>query len=343
LEGLAEHVSRETRPADRGRAFGRRRAEAVGLTVATYRRLFAEAAGLGRDEVLRLGERVGDGIAAELVEEIEGIAAGAGHDPRELLAINARTELLAGTQVRGECSLLAHGGPGGAWLAQTWDWHPDLAGAAIAWTIEHDGGRLTTITEAGVLAKLGLNDAGVACGLNFLTCSEDRRSGGMPIHLLLRVVLERCADGTQARALLDGARTAASSCITVAAGSGDLFAAELSPGGTRIVEPDADGWLVHTNHFLLPPAAGTDPAPRVHPGTLERRSRLLDAARAGVAPPEALGRHGGRYESICRHDDAGVAWHERRATLLAVWAEPARGTLRVAAGLPCQVPFERVA
>ena len=59
-----------------------------------------------------------------------------------------------------------------------------------------------------MLAKLGHNGHGVACGLNFLTCSVDGGLDGMPIHVLLRLVLERCASGADARALLAGARTA---------------------------------------------------------------------------------------------------------------------------------------
>jgi isopenicillin-N N-acyltransferase-like protein len=296
-----------------------------------------EAAGLDRGSILRAGETVGARLAAEHVEELEGIAAGAGQDVRELLAINARTELLAGG---GECSLLARREPAGAWLAQTWDWHPDLAGAAVAWTVEHGGGRFTTVTEAGVLAKLGLNDRGVACGLNFLTCSADGGLDGVPIHVLLRLVLERCASGADARVLLGAAPTAASSCITVAAGD-DLFAAEVSPGGTRFVEPDGDGWLIHTNHFLLPPHAGVDTQPETHPGTLDRFVRVARAARAGVAVPRVLAQHAAVAEPVCRHaDPAGTAWSERRATLLAIWAQPQR--LRVAAGPPCETAFAPV-
>jgi isopenicillin-N N-acyltransferase-like protein len=312
------------------------------VTVATYRRLLREAAGLERADVLSAGEAVGARLAAdwpELVEELEGIAAGAGQDVRELLAVNARTELLAGG---GECSLLARREPSGAWLAQTWDWHPDLAAAAVSWTVEHADGRLTTVTEAGVLAKLGLNGRRVACGLNFLTCSADGGLDGVPIHVLLRLVLERCASGADARALLAGARTAASSCVTVAAGA-DLFAAELSPGGARLVEPDPDGWLVHTNHFLLAPRVGIDTQPETHPGTLDRFARVARAARTGVPPPRALAQHGAVAEPVCRHGDPpGTAWADRRATLLAVWAQPARHALRVAAGPPCASAFEAV-
>jgi isopenicillin-N N-acyltransferase-like protein len=273
------------------------------------------------------------------VEELEGIAGGAGVDVRELLAVNARTELLAGTQAAvGECSLVARRAAGGGWLAQTWDWHPDLRTSAVAWTVSHAGGWFQTVTEAGVLAKLGHNRDGVACGLNFLTCSTDGGLDGVPIHVLLRLVLERCSDGPSARELLAGTRTSASSCVTVATAT-DLFAAECSPGGARLVEPDADGWLVHTNHFLAEPPDGYDPMPAAHPGTLERFARVARAARAGAAVPQVLAQHGALTEPVCRHDDPAVAWPDRRATLLAVWAQPALRSFRVARGEPCTAPF----
>jgi isopenicillin-N N-acyltransferase like protein len=263
----------------------------------------------------------------------------------ELLAVNARTELLAGS-AGGECSLLAARAPGGAWLAQTWDWHPALAPVALVWTVVHAGGWFATVTEAGLLAKLGLNDHGLALGLNFLTCSSDGGLAGTPVHALARLVLERCGTGAAARALLGGARCTASSCLTVAAAGADddLFAAELSPGGPRIAEPDADGRLVHTNHFLLAPRAGTDTQPATHPGTLARREALLHAARAGASPPHALAAHAPEEEPLCRHGDPpGTPWPDRRATLLASWAQPRHRLLRIAAGPPCTTPFRAVA
>ncbi len=111
-------MSREPRPGDRGRGFGRALADQVAATVATYRRLLRSVA-----DLRAAGDEVGARLDPELVTELEGIAAGAGQDVRELLAINARTELMAG--VPGECSLFGRVEPAGAWLAQTWDWHPD--------------------------------------------------------------------------------------------------------------------------------------------------------------------------------------------------------------------------
>ena len=293
MAGLARHVSREPRAVDRGYRFGAALAGEVARTVALYRRLLQ---GVSLREA-GSGVRLPD----ELMDEVDGIASGAGVNVFELLAVNARTELLAGG-----CSVVARG----AWLAQTWDWHP--AASPVAWTICLDGGWLCTITEAGMVGKLGLNSWGVSCGFNYLRTSEDG-VGGVPVHALARRVLS-CRSAAEARASLGGA--SASVALTVAAPDG-LFCAEVSPGGVRFVSPDDDGVLVHTNHFLLPPCRGDDV--QREPETLARRSALLSRMRAGCDVPEVLA-------AVWRHED-GVAWPERRATLLATWSEP--GRLRV--------------
>jgi isopenicillin-N N-acyltransferase-like protein len=290
----------------------------------------------------------GDRVAAvvgrrwpDLVEELEGVAAGAGEDPRELLAINARTELLGGAGA-GECSVLGHIEGDEPWLAQTWDWHPDLAGSAVIVSARVDGGPpFTTVTEAGILAKLGLNHAGVAVALNFLTCSLDGGLAGVPIHVLLRVLLDRCGGATEALGLLLGAQVSASSCVTVAVAEehgAALFAVELSPGGAGVLWPEADGSLRHTNHFLAGPPAGQDTQPAAFPGTLLR----LDHLRRRPLDVAALATHFPSGEPVCRHADDRDAWADRRATLLSVELEPRSRRLRLAAGPPCEAAFETI-
>ena len=249
------------------------------------------------------------------------MAAGAGQDVRELLAVNARTELLAGAA---ECSVV---GRLGGELAQTWDWHPDLLPSRVVWTVE---GAFTTVTEAGLLAKLGLNRHGVACALNLLESAGGL--GGVPVHVLLRLVLERAEDGDQALALLCGAHATASSAVTIATRD-DLFTVELSPDGPTVIRPGDDGWLVHTNHFCTRPP-GEDEA-----GSRERRTRLTQLVRTGVPPDEALADHQADEQPICRHDDPTVPWPDRIATLLAIRVDPAAGTLAVTDGPPCSAPF----
>jgi isopenicillin-N N-acyltransferase like protein len=297
LAGLARHVSVEPRAVDRGFAFGSAMGSQVGRTIALYRRLLQ---GVSLREA-GSGVRLPD----DLMDEVEGIASGARVNVFELLAVNARTELLAGG-----CSVVARR----PWLAQTWDWHP--AAAPVVWTVVSGDGWLCTVTEAGMVGKIGLNSRGVSCGFNHLRSSADG-VGGVPVHALARRVL-RCRSAAEARTVLDGA--SASVALTVAAPDG-LFCAEVSPGGVRFVAPEDDGWLVHTNHFLLPPVRGEDA--QAEPESLGRRDRLLQRARAGCDVPEALA-------AVCRAEDGEGA--ERRATLLSVWAEP--GRLRVAAGTP---------
>jgi isopenicillin-N N-acyltransferase-like protein len=305
------------------------------VTVATYRRLLAEAAGIGPSDLRRGGADVAERLEPRwpaLFDELEGIAAGAGQDVLELAAVNARTELLAGG-----CSVVAHADGS---LAQTWDWHPDLAAATVTWTVHQPGGRrFTTATEAGILGKLGCTSGGLACGLNFLACSEDGGTEGVPIHVLLRLVLERCDGVEEALALLRGARTSASACVTLAGGA-TAVAAELSPSGVTLVHPDADGWLVHTNHFLAGPVAGSDTLAAERPGTYARRELLARLVRDGVPVREALGAHAPAEEPVCRHADPDAPWAERRATLLALTA--VRGELSVAAGPPCSNGYSRV-
>jgi isopenicillin-N N-acyltransferase-like protein len=314
---LARHVSGEATPRDRGHAFGRAQAAAIDNTIRVYRRMLEGV------DLCAAGEEVAPLLGPAHVDELEGMAAGAGQDVRDLLAVNARTELLAGA----ECSVV---GRAGGELAQTWDWHPDLVPSRVVWRVE---GAFTTVTEAGLLAKLGVNRHGVACALNLI--EQAGGLGGVPVHVLLRRVLEQAEDGPHALALLTGAHATASSAVTIATAD-DLFTAELSPDGPTVIRPDADGWLVHTNHACARPPR-TDQA-----GSQERRARLAELVRAGVPPHEALADHHAVEQPICRHDDPSVAWPDRVATLLAIRVDPAARTLEVSDGPPCGAPYLRI-
>jgi isopenicillin-N N-acyltransferase like protein len=323
------HRSAEIAPTDRGHAFGVARRDAVANTVAVYRRLLAETAGLSGADIRSAGRRVGaqlDRRWPDLVGELEGIAAGARVPVDLLLAVNARTELLGGAG--GECSLVASVEDGRCVVAQNWDWHPDLGPSLVAWVVSQQAGRwFTTVTEAGMLAKLGLSSAGICCGLNFLRTSLDGGVDGVPIHVLLRVLLDRIDTFADALELIRSAPVSGSSCITL--GSTELVAAELSPAGCRLVRPDADGRLTHTNHFVAGPPAGDDLEAAEAPSTLIRLSLLAYGQ-------DALRSHANAPESICRHASPRDRWADRRATLASLLMEPGTPRLRVAAGPPCR-------
>ena len=307
------HVSREATPRARGEAFGRAQAQRVRHTVEVYRRLCDLSAG-GR-------VRASD----DEHEEIAGIAAGAGVDCRDLLAVNARTELIASA---GECSVVGAGGL----LAQNWDWHPDLQDSTLVWVVHERDRWFATVTEAGMLAKIGLNDAGLGVCLNLLVSSEDGGLDGVPIHLLLRRVLA-CRSVDEAVALLTAAPVSASSAVTVAT-PGDVATVELSPGGPNVLRGSTGA---HTNHFLEPPRAGRDVGLEESSSTearldVIRRLPLLDALRS----------HAGHPEGVCRHVDESEPWAERTATLASVIMDLSARRLHVAAGQPCTAPHVEI-
>jgi hypothetical protein len=81
---------------ERGRMHGEIARERVVRSLSHYAHLF-EFCGIGWDEARRRAGAYRNAIGAldaSLLEEIDGIAAGAGRKPDEILALNARTELL---------------------------------------------------------------------------------------------------------------------------------------------------------------------------------------------------------------------------------------------------------
>jgi len=300
------HRSGVSTPNERGEAFGRAMAAPVKHTVAVYRRMFAET---------------GVTVPTELEphEEIDAIARGAGVDAHDLRAVNARTEILAG---RDECSVVGAGGL----LAQNWDWHPDLSASTVVWIVETPTGWFATLTEAGMLAKIGLNDAGLGICLNILRTTADGGVTGTPIHLLLRQVLETCTTVDEAIALLTGATVSASSAVTVAT-PGDVAHVELSPGGPNVIRGSVGA---HTNHFIEPPRAGTDIMATESPTTHQR----LEAVKAEPLL-DALRSHDGHPKGVCRHVDPNDPWVDQTVTVASVVMNLKARRLHVADGPPC--------
>ncbi len=349
---IAHHVAREATAADRGRGLGERFATEIAATLDVYQRLFERAAGLGGDEVARLGGRALERIAAwsrPLGDEIEGIAAGAGQPAAAIAALNARTELLAlGGARRGECTVAARLGDGPPLAVQTWDWHEELADCWHVLTVDAPGARpLHTLTEYGIVGKVGVNASGVGLLVNILHHAADGGGDagpGVPVHVVARRVLEDAADLNDALLIAGSAAVSASSSLTVVADAGGESGAlsiELCPEGAGHALPAADGLLVHTNHFIGAPARPGDLEPSTAPDTLVR----LDVVRRRLTrrPPadadqviDGLCSHLGGAGAVCCHPAPGAALGERYATLATVVVDARRRALTARRGGPCE-------
>jgi len=339
---LATLTTDSTDPQQRGLTAGAELADRAALCLAAYLPLFADL-GHGPDDVRRFGARVLERTQAwhpPLAAELEAFARGAGIEPELIAALNGRTELLA----LAECTSVGRTeSADGPWLAQNWDWYADAPERCLVWSAAVEGARFATMTEAGILAKVGVSTRGIAVALNILYHASDGRGPlGVPVHLVLRRLLGETASVEEAWLLLRDTPYSASSCITVvdAAGGGACF--ELSPAGVARVQA-RDSLLAHTNHFLDQAlAAGeAEQPPAWLPGS---RARLATAERA--APRELsdglslLGDHVTGPQAICRHDEPpGEPGRPLVDTVVSLAMRPAVPELRVAAGQPCECAF----
>ncbi len=358
-------------PAECGTAYGALAAERIAANLDAYGRRFAIVAGLDRDQVAHAGE-VFRGVTREyhprIADLLDGVAAGA-RVPRELVfALNARTELLcpAGGPpdgADGGCTSIGvlgtHTAGGHLLLGQNWDWYPDQRDTMVLLhTTDERGHRVLTLTEAGMLAKTGLNSTGVGVCVNLLGCDRDGlgrgRPVGVPYHVLLRATLE--ADSL-ALALRAAIRPPRSSSINVLLGqgasghtgtagqadptAGELIDVEIVPGDAAWLHP-VDGLLTHANHF----EGGLNLYDTIKDwgGSSLFRSararRLLAGAAADRKVTEddlaaAFRDHASYPMSICRHIDERDAPIDRSETVHSVLLDLDGRRLGVAAGPPC--------
>jgi isopenicillin-N N-acyltransferase-like protein len=184
-------------PSECGVAYGRQAADLVAANIEAYLDRFATRARLDQTTVRRAGTAFRDATRAyqpRIAAMLDGVAAGADVLVEELYAVNGRTELLSGA-LRSECTsvgvLDSRTAGGHTLLAQNWDWHPaQRPYTVLLATRDERGFAVITLAEAGMVAKAGLNSAGVGLCVNLLGSDRDGRPGGVPYHVLLRGALE---------------------------------------------------------------------------------------------------------------------------------------------------------
>ena len=182
-----------------------------------------------------------------LVEEMKGIADGAGVEFLDIVALNVRTEISMGLLSDGCTALYCQ--ESGV-LAQNWDWEvPQGENIVVMHVIQRDMPSLITVTEAGIVAKVGLNSSGVGATLNAIRARGVDYSY-LPVHVALRLVLESTSRA-EAVTLLTKTGVASACHIAVADGDGGVSGLECSFAEIQTLSVDEDGFYTHTNHYLV--------------------------------------------------------------------------------------------
>jgi isopenicillin-N N-acyltransferase-like protein len=332
--------------------FGRSCSDRVTSSVAAYAKIF-EAGGASATEVEGWGLEKFDivsGWCPGLAEEMQGMAEGCELPVWQISALNARTEILGNIWMRGrgECSMISVLGRSGAPVAvQTWDWHDLCSGTWLVWGFDDCGSGLSvqTLTEAGILGKIGVNSAGVGVLLNILHHEADGRlPGGVPIHLMIRRILMEATSMYDACRLLASAEVSASSAVTLVAAQDDAssaLTAELRPGRPpAYILPTGSGLLTHTNHFLTVDAQAEDREALVGPDSFFRldllRRRVQQSKASTVSDlVSVLNSHFGGGGAICCHPAPDAEDGDRYETLATVAIRPAEAELMFVEGGPC--------
>ncbi len=366
-------VSVQGSPYQRGRSYGRQARERIRRSLQVYAQAFERFADWDWAQATAQARRFVDPIGdydRRYLDELQGIADGTGVGLADVVAINLRTEVMGSGRVRAatagavtsgdgspaadaECSAFAALAPDGRVLAgQNWDWLPHSLDTLVVLRTEPDDDTPAhvSVVEAGLLAKFGVNAAGVAVLTNALTTLEDECAPGVPYHVLLRALLESESAQVAADRIAEAPRASSANYLVVD-DSGVAVDVEARPGDQQRVHrlhPDERGLLLHTNHFCSPAFDGVDYSSLVVSSSPHRMDRLTELAGAEEKPyhaeflTTAFTDHDGYPMSVCRHADTELHELDRGVTAASMVADLTARDLQVASGLPCTAGYEPV-
>ncbi len=371
------HIRVKGNALERGRQYGAQASARVRRSVAAYFEVFAGLAGWERPRVhdyARLFIPAIEELNPGYLDEMRGIAAGAGVDLMDVLAINVRTEIMFSARARaaaaqhrnlqrhnsqgrslpGECTSFAVVPPPGSGdpvlVGQNWDWLPHCSQTIVVLEAEQDDGPdFVTVVEAGLLAKFGLNSAGLGIATNALVTDDDRGEAGLPYHVLLRA-LHDCETVSAALAVLQRGFRSSSANYLIAHADGVALDVEAAPGDfSRIyLTFPQRGLLFHTNHFFATLPQIRDVSLWAMPDSAVRLSRVLGAAQSSgftgsVEQLQALlGDHADYPNSVCCHPDERMSPWDRAATIASALIDLRSRRMWLAAGFPCSTSYREL-
>jgi len=195
------------------------------------------------------------------IEEMRGIAEGANEPFAAVVLMNARTEMVAAARQEQEAKQVPDGCTAALALpeasadgvllhGQNWDWRAECAETGVLLRIHRDDGPdILTFTEAGGLARSGLNSAGIGLTANALQCDRDYKCGpGIPLPFIRRKVLESAYLANAVHTIMSTPKLG-SNHMAVSHCGGEAFGFECAPDDTFWIAPDR-GVYVHANHWI---------------------------------------------------------------------------------------------
>jgi hypothetical protein len=254
-------------PYERGRQHGLAVPKRVKRSIELYGAQLTELGydGAAKSRLIAEFAREIEAFGAHYVEEMRGIADGAGVPLEDIVMVNARTEVMAkarlekakpveaGEELDDGCTgaviLPERSATGELIHGQNWDWKAECAETAIVLRVRReDGPDFLTFVEAGGLARCGMNAAGISITANYLESERDFTQAGVPLALIRRKVLEQEHFAMAMKAVATTPK-ACSNNMMLSTVAGFAIDFECAPDEAFPIYP-ADGLIVHANHWV---------------------------------------------------------------------------------------------
>lgn len=319
--------------------------ELKGFVATSWERV-TQAFGLPRESVLNVVSQSTEYVrnwAPDLLEELLGIARSSGLSFDDLMFLQIRNQLSADLESGCTSFSLRKQKEQFSLVGQNWDNDPALDPFTVVLTRRpNHKPAFMTVTQAGLIAYIGMSETGMAVCLNSLPAPA--RTVGVPHYFTLRRVFEGATLNHAVSVIANAARAIpANLMLCTQDGPANL---EVTIDEVRVLRPvSEEAALVHTNHCLHPDLAAINTE---FPELIQSRPRLermIQLLKTGISCASieslknALQDHAGFPRSVCRHanDDPD---HGYWKTVFSVVMSVEAGEMHVARGNPCEVPYE---
>jgi isopenicillin-N N-acyltransferase-like protein len=343
-------------PAERGEQYGRLAGPQIDASINYYREAFTNASGLPWDEIVAQADAwvaPATEYAPDLVEELRGIARGADRHFLELMAINARGEIIYDRMfadlVGGECTTYAiapeAAGDGHSYAGQNWDYLCGAIDSIVMLRIRGDGEPdIIMQIEAGQVGRHGANSAGIAMQVNGLGGRYGFQGFGVPQPFVRRRVLQSDNLHDAMERVFKAPQQIGANYL-LATREGFAISLETTPAERTAWLYPTDGILVHGNHHeAYVPTGQPGPyepmavdslyrVPLVRKG-LQHVRRAADTAATRTAIGAALSNDDFAPNSVCALPDPKLPFVKQWQTVAATIVDLTTGEYLVADGPP---------
>ena len=297
-----------------------------------------------------------------LIDEISGLAEGAGISFAEALAVNIRSALTQATADRtgsnrdnsssGDgCTAFAitrkGTADGGILIGQNSDMLPAVVDFGYVLHLKPENKpELLMWTFGGMIGYHGLNSHGVANFANDLG-GGPRPRFAMPHYPLKRLILE-CRTFDEILPLFQRVPLWANGNYVLCDETGRILDVEATTAGAEVISDQGAGFLAHSNHFLSERYATDANHELSAPDSFDRLRRITELikSRLGEATLDEAktwlrtsDRHTGGICRVAKTPDSSDGWTIAGITVASIIAQPAERKLHVAASNEPDHPF----